>query len=263
MGVRVLLVLPDLSEAKAEALRRVSRVMGPLDVLVSYSTLVWKPGVLPRLSALRGEGVLGLVMLDSGAYHLARKGIEVPVEDYARAASRGLWSLVVAPDVPGDPAATLARTRLFARLHPGRFVPVVQGRKPEEYALSLQALWREGLLDRAPHVGRGMLLGIGGLDGGRRRVSFIADLLRRLGGEARRLGVEPVFHLFGAGARIVRGLRRRGLLELVYSVDSSGWLAEIQYRRRTVYRASGPVEANAAAIRGYLTRVTAAAGATV
>ncbi|GAB6148689.1 hypothetical protein [Stetteria hydrogenophila] len=41
----------------------------------------------------------------------------------------------------------------------------------------------------------------------------------------------------------------------MYSVDSSAWQAEVRWRRRTHYGAAGTLEANLAAITGYLARV--------
>ncbi|MEB3860645.1 MAG: hypothetical protein GSR84_00310, partial [Desulfurococcales archaeon] len=80
---------------------------------------------------------------------------------------------------------------------------------------------------------------------------YIAALVR----EAEREYPWARLHLFGAGARILAGLARRGLLGQVYSVDSSGWLAEIMWRRRTVHNADTPLEANARAIEAYIEKV--------
>ena len=124
--------------------------------------------------------------------------------------------------------------------------------KAYRLALEAERLASRGLLEWSPRLpGDRRLLGLGGLDGPRRRISYIASLLEEV--ESRLDGVS--LHLFGVGARILAGLARRGLLDLVYSVDSSGWLAEIRFRRRTHYRAPGVVEANAAAMRGYLARL--------
>ena len=264
--VRVFLVLPDLSGAKAAALRAASRLVGPVDVLVSASTLAWKPGVEARLASLRLEpGVLGLVMLDSGAYHHARGAARVGVEWYAGLAARlatgGLADLVVAPDVPGDPEETLRRTLEFAPAYPGQFVPVAQPPRgppdPAGHARQLDSLARHGLLERAPRLPGGrVLVGLGGLDGPRRRTAYLAGLLGVVEGEWPGVAL----HLFGAGARHLRALARRGLLHMIYSVDSTGWLAEIRYRRRTVYNAASVEEANASAIIGYLGRARAATG---
>ncbi|MEB2837021.1 MAG: hypothetical protein GSR80_000319 [Desulfurococcales archaeon] len=258
--VRVFLVLPDVSEAKCRAIC----LAGPLDVLVSYTTLKWKPSTLARLLALRRRGCLSSVMLDSGAYHLARLGARVDPREYAADSRSGLgpaWDLVVAPDVPGDPEATLERTLEFIQSYGAPFLPVAQPppgpADPRRHALEAERLVSRGLLEWSPRLPGGRrLLGLGGLDGPRRRVSYIAGLLEEV--ESRLGGVS--LHLFGVGARILAGLARRGLLGLVYSVDSSGWLAEIRFRRRTHYRAPGVVEANAAAMKGYLARLARVLG---
>jgi len=267
--VRVFLVLPDVSVAKVRALcGAAGRLGGPLDVLVSYSTLLWKPVALGRLRRVVGGGCVSPVLLDSGAYHLATRGLQVDVEGYASLARRlsveGVAGLVVAPDVPGDPGATLERSLSFSRVYPGSFVPVLQppGGGPVDpvlHAAQLLRLEEAGLLDRAPRLPGGrVLVGVGGLDGARRRAPYVAGLVRIL---AEDYGYAAL-HLFGAGARLLRSLARRGLLDAVYSVDTGAWQAEIRYRRRTELGAEGVVEANTLAIERYLERVHRAAEAT-
>ena len=237
--VRVFLVLPDLSFAKAVALSEV----GGVDVLVSYSILVMKPGMRDRLEAVRDR--LGVVMLDSGAYHHARGVVDVDPVEYASFAweNRRLWHLVVAPDVPGNPGETLRRTLIFDKHYPGEgYIPVIQGGRVEDYLGMLRELEAQGL------ASEGFLVGVGGLDGEKRRIAFLSKLLSKLPDKYR-------YHLFGVGARILRGLARRGLLYKVYSVDSSAWLMEIRYRRRTVYKASDLITAEILGIKGYLERV--------
>ncbi len=247
-GPVVFLVLPDLSRAKVEALS----LLGGVPVLVSYTVLRWKPGMIPRLWGLRRSGAVGRVMLDSGAYHLARVGEEVDPGEYAGFALEhgGLWDLVVAPDVPGDPAGTLRRTLVFAQAYPGRFLPVLQGQTPSEYLWSLRALEREGLTERAPRQDGAPVLGVGGLDGEKRRTAWIARLLRALPDTYK-------YHLFGIGIRVLRGLRRRGLLPLIASTDTTAWLAEIRFRRRTIHNATTTIEANTTALRAYLEKAQA------
>ena len=133
-------------------------------------------------------------------------------------------------------------------------MPVLQGEDEEGYSRLLRSFEAEGIIDRAPRAPDGRpIVGVGGLDGDRKRVGYVSRLLRRLPSDYS-------YHLFGVGVRVIRGLRRRGLLDRVYSVDSSGWLAEIWFRRRTVYGASGVVEANLAAMRAYIGKAQAAAG---
>ncbi|MEB3789835.1 MAG: hypothetical protein GSR72_08105 [Desulfurococcales archaeon] len=250
MSVRLFIVLPDVSEAKSEALAKLGANGSRPDVLISYTIVKWKPISLERLRALRRRKVLGYVMLDSGAYHLMKIGEEVDVEAYTRVIeeNRDLWDFVVAPDVPGDPRATLERTLWFMESYSGEFLPVLQGNSPRDYVLFLEELASYGVTDRAYTVDGKPVIGVGGLDGYKKRVSFVAEVVRMLA----RYNV--LLHIFGVGIRVLKGLRRRGLLKNVFSVDSSGWLAEIQWRRRTIYGAVTPVEANMHAIRGYLGR---------
>jgi hypothetical protein len=253
--VKAFLVLPDLSARKAEALCKA----GAVNVLVSYTITRWKPSTLERLRSTRESGCLGEIMLDSGAYHRF-KGFRVDLQDYALLALEhsDLWDLVVAPDSIEDPLGTIERTLRFASIYPHDFVPVAQPppgpRDPRKHALEAERLAGMGLLERAPKVPGGRLLGVGGLDRARRRISYIARLVE----EVEKLGLDVKLHLFGVGARILKGLASRGLHDLVYSIDSTGWLAEIIFRRRTVYKAEDVVEANASAIRGYLERLTEA-----
>lgn len=239
--MRIYIVLPDLSTAKVRAVEIASRE-ADFGVLVSYSTIKMKPLTLERLSALRSRTEVP-IMLDSGAYHMARLGIEVKVRDYAELASRHsrLFDVVVAPDVPGDCRATLERTRAFSRVYGGEFMPVIQGRSLEEYLRCSQEL------EDIPVAVRG----VGGLDGHKRRASFIVSVVKSL---------PRGLHLFGAGARAVAGLSKARLLDKVASIDSAGWLAEIRFRRRSVLGADSVVEANAKAIKVYVERVKRAAG---
>jgi hypothetical protein len=248
--VKVFLVLPDLSRRKAEALERLHGLGFDVRVLVSYTILTSKPGMLEALRRLRMEGVVGEAMLDSGAYHMLRLGVEVNVSSYAEFASRhgSLWDYVVAPDVPGSPRETVARTMEFSRAYRGAYMAVAQGASVGEYVAVAEAL--------AGVPGALGVLGVGGLDGERRRLGFVSELVRGL--------AERGFtrlHLFGAGAKHVRGLARRGLLGYVASIDTTAWLAEIIYRRRTVYWVEDVVEANVAAITGYLDRISRAVAA--
>lgn len=256
--VRVFLVMPDMAPAKIHALCSA----GAPDVLVSYSILVWKPVTAERLKAVVERGCVGSVMLDSGAYHHARGEFRVDVDEYAsrawRLAVEGLAEYVVAPDVPGDPKTTLKRTLQFSKAYPGEFIPVAQPPPgppdPKAHANELQGLALKDLLERAPKVPGGRLVGLGGLDGPRRKTGYLVDLVRKI--EDLRLDIK--LHLFGVGARLIKSLAARGLLNMVYSIDTGGWLAEIRFRRRTRYRALTTLEANTAAIKGYLERLATA-----
>ena len=250
--VRVFLVLPDLSERKTRALDALYELGYSINVLVSYTILVSKPGMLNSLKALRDGGVIEEVMLDSGAYHVYMRGASVSVHKYANFASTHarLWDYVVAPDVPGDPLETIKRTREFSKIYHGDYVPVAQGCSVEEYLETAR------ILVELP--GSTVILGVGGLDSSRRRIGFISSLVRSLAETGHRK-----LHLFGVGARHLRGLAKRGLARYIASIDTTAWLAEIVYRRRTIYGADGVVEANIAAITGYLRRIQRAVNTTI
>jgi len=254
--VHVFLVLPDLSESKLAALE-LARSVEPR-VLVSYSTFLTKPGSVARLGRLAGAA--SELMLDSGAYHHARGVVKVSVGEYAGFASRhrGLFDLVVAPDVPGDPEASLERTLEFLEAYGGPVVPVAQPPpegKARDHARQLEALEANGLLDSAPRPRGRPLVGVGGLDGERKRAAYLAELVREISDS---YGGAVDLHLFGVGARLLRSLARRHLLDNIYSVDTGAWQAEIRYRRRTVYAAESTLEANLAAITGYVAKAAAA-----
>jgi hypothetical protein len=239
--VEVFLVLPDLSRGKVEAVVRLSGEL-PVSVLVSYSLFKLKPSSLERLGELRGRSG-ARVMLDSGAYHLRRLGLRVGVVEYARFASkhRRLFDVVVAPDVPGAPNATLARTMLFAELYQHPFLPVLQGLDAEGYL----HVWRRL---RALGLDNGGYVGVGGLDGPRRSPGFVAELAGRLCGLGARL------HLFGAGLRLYKALPPEAR-ECVRSVDTGAWSMEIVYRRRSLLKADGdPAKVNYLAMKSYLER---------
>ncbi len=245
--MKVFLVLPDLSKRKYITLQSLADKGILVDVLVSYTILSSKPSILPKLLELRQTGSIGEIMLDSGAYHIARLGAKIDPLKYSIFAYRWLdmWDYVVAPDVPGDPEATLKRTIEFARYYKDDFIPVIQGVNIDDYILMGEKLIENLGLSHLT------LTGIGGLDGSRRKVKFISSLVERV---LDRLGLNRL-HLFGVGSRIVKALFRRGLLRYIYSIDTTAWLAEIVYRRKTVYGASNVVDANISAIIGYLKRV--------
>jgi len=239
--VKVYLVMPDLSWAKVEALARLSHER-PVSILVSYSTFKLKPVTLERLRELRRRAYSLEVMLDSGAYHMARLGLEISVASYAEFAFKhlNLFDIVVAPDVPGDCGATLERTLEFKRLYRGPLLPVAQGRTVNEYLSCYMRLEEAELVDGA--------LGVGGLDGDRRRVGFLESLLAELCTGTVKL------HLFGIGARLYKTLALR-YGSCVVSIDTGAWQAEIRYRRTTELKTDGDiVELEYRAMKRYLER---------
>ena len=241
--VEVYLVMPDLSRSKVEALVRLSGELR-VSILVSYSTFKLKPATLRGLEELRGRAEVN-VMLDSGAYHVARLGLNVSVEEYARFAERHqrLFNIVVAPDVPGDAEATVERTREFSRVYRGWFLPVLQGTRLEEY------LWCARELREI--VSGGGYVGVGGLDGSKRRVEWLGKLLSKLCGSVE-------LHLFGLGARLTKTLTAR-YGGCVKSVDTGAWSSEIAYRRRSTLGAGGDiVELEYKAMKSYLERFSSA-----
>jgi len=248
--VKVYLVMPDLSRAKVEALIRLSQEQ-LVSILLSYSTFVMKPATLDRLRELRKRASQLEVMLDSGAYHMARLGLEISVASYANFASKhlNLFDVIVAPDVPGDCRVTLERTLEFRELYEGPLLPVVQGRTVNEYVSCYTRLEEAGLVDEA--------LGIGGLDGERRKPGFLGGLLAQLCTNGTKL------HLFGVGARLYKALAGR-YSDCVASVDTGAWQAEIRYRRTTELKADGSMaELEYRAMKRYLERFREKGGAVV
>jgi len=235
----IYLVLPDLSMAKIGAVLRLHGEGFRFGILVSYTTLLRKPEYLGVLRALKAKAPSLPVMLDSGAYHVRALGSRVGVRSYARFAyaNRGLFDLVVAPDVPGAPRATIARTLLFKRFYDGAFIPVIQGVTVEDYT------WCLGEMRRIADVGH---VGVGGLDGERRRPGFLRELLNRLCDDSVKL------HLFGVGPGALARLRE---YDCVVSTDSGTWSMGIIYRRRDL-KAQDPVELNYIAMRRHVERYT-------
>jgi hypothetical protein len=234
---KVYLVLPDLSRSKIEAIVMASRELGNLGLLISYFTLKLKPKTLDRLRELRGRADVS-VMLDSGAYHMARLGLNLDVREYAELASRNdnLFDLIVAPDVPGDPELTVVRTIKFSRLYAGDFMPVVQGRSVEEYVRCYRELRSLGLT-------RYHRLGVGGLERFKREPALLGELVSRL-------CFKPL-HLFGVGSRVLRLISAYD--GCIRSIDSAAWLHEIRFRRRALGDGD-PVRLNYNAIKAYLRR---------
>ena len=235
--VEVYLVMADLSRAKVEALARLSREL-PVSILVSYSTFKLKPVTLSRVRELRARAGVK-VMLDSGAYHMARLGLGVRVVEYARFAERHqrLFDVVVAPDVPGNAKATVERTMEFSKFYNGWFLPVLQGVRVEDYLWCAREL-RDLIEGYA---------GVGGLDRGKRRAEWLEKLLGALC-----RGLE--LHLFGLGARLTKVLvsRFRGC---VRSVDTGAWQAEVTFRRWSELKTDGDmVELEYKAMKRYLER---------
>jgi len=237
--VKVYLVMPDLSWAKVEALARLSRER-PVSILVSYSTFKLKPVTLERLRELRRRAYSLEVMLDSGAYHMARLGLEVSVASYADFVGRHgrLFDVVVTPDVPSDCKATIARTEEFKKLYGGPFMPVLQGRSVDEYVSCYVELRELGLTSNH--------FGVGGLDGPKKSPWFIKDLLARL------CGPDTHLHLFGVGARLYRELSPYH--KCIESIDSGAWQAEIRYRRRELEADGNMAELEYRAMKRYLER---------
>ncbi len=192
-------------------------------------------------------------MLDSGAYHIAFHGLELTPEEYAQRAKylRNHVNLIVGPDIPRNPKKSIDRMLRFSNIYRDEFIPTLQSSNldPDEYLLNLEALEVHGLLKKAPKVHGGKpLIGIGGLVGA--PVKIVASVIDRL-----KDACNCFFHLFGANVRIIKGLARRDLLNKIYSIDTSGWLSDLRWRRRTVYKARDTLEANIKVMIGYLTKI--------
>jgi hypothetical protein len=234
---KVYLVMPDLSRPKLEALVLLSNEIGRLGILISYSTLKLKPKTLDGLAVLKRRADVD-VMLDSGAYHMARLGLKVDVREYADFVSKhgNLFNTVVAPDVPGDPGLTVVRTIKFSKLYAGEFMPVVQGKNVEEYVRCYRELRSLGLA-------RYRRLGVGGLELFKSEPNLLGELLSRL-------CFKPL-HLFGVGSRVLRLVAPYD--GCIRSVDSTAWLHEIRFRRRALGDGD-PVRLNYNAIKTYIYR---------
>jgi len=142
--------------------------------------------------------------------------------------------------VPRDCRATLERTLKFKRLYRGPLLPVTQGRSLDEYVSCYTRLKEAELVDEA--------LGVGGLDGERRKQGFLGSLLAQLCTNSVKL------HLFGVGARLYKALTTR-YGYCIASIDTGAWQAEIRYRRRTELKADGSVtELEYKAMKRYLER---------
>jgi hypothetical protein len=234
---KVYLVMPDLSRSKLEALVLLSNEISRLGILISYSTLKLKPKTLDGLAVLKRRADVD-VMLDSGAYHMARLGLKVDVREYADFVSKhgNLFNTVVAPDVPGDPERTVVRTIKFSKLYAGEFMPVVQGKNVEEYVKCYRELRSLGLA-------RYSRLGVGGLELFKSEPNLLGELLSRL-------CFKPL-HLFGVGSRVLRLVSAYD--GCIRSIDSAAWLHEIRYRRRMLGDGD-PVKLNYNAIKAYIRR---------
>jgi len=157
-------IFQDLSRAKVETVLRLHGEGFRFGVLVSYMTLTRKPEYLGALGALKAKAPSLPVMLDSGAYHVRALGSRVGVRSYTgfAGANRELFDVVVAPDVPGAPRATVVRTLLFNRFYDDTFMPVVQGVRVEDYTWCLGELRR---VTDTGYVGVGGWMGRGGDQG--------------------------------------------------------------------------------------------------
>jgi hypothetical protein len=241
VDVEIYLVMPDLSRAKVEALKKLSRERA-VSILVSYTTFKFKPSTLERLEELRKHANVK-VMLDSGAYHMAKLKLNIDIRDYAHFASRHvkLFDIIVAPDRPGDARATISRTREFYKAYGNPILAVIQGSEVSEYIWCYRELINLGFIDG--------YLGIGGLDGPKRSKKWLSKLLSKLCVDNVKL------HLFGAGARLAKTLTA-SYSWCIGSLDSGAWQAEIRYRRRQLGIDGDVVEANYKAMKRYLLRFT-------
>ncbi len=249
--IEVFFSFPDLSRSKLEALRQLYASDVRVNVLISYTTLRWKPVTLERLKEARSY--LGEVMLDSGAYHIFSGAISYEemasyLSDYSELSSklldRGIVDYAVAPDVPGDRARTLENTLRFMNGDQGGKMSVLQGRSVGEFLDFLTELSSRGLITDP--------LGMGNVNifKGRGRVGMgqLAAVLRAV-----KSVHDERIHLFGANLRI---LSLREVRELLDMCDTASWLYDIRFRRRTVLKAGDTAEATRKAIIYFLERLS-------
>ncbi len=248
---KVFLVFPDLGGAKAEALCMLKRRGVNVNVLISYATLRYKPTTFGKLVKLKQNNCLGEIMLDSAAYHVAFRGLKLSPEEYAEQAKKlsEIVDIIVGPDIPRNPEQTLERLLKFSEIYGEQFIPTIQSKGPSrEYVESLRLLEKHGIIKHAPYINGKPLIGVGGLVG--KKVKEVAEIVKTIS-----LNCKCYLHLFGVNLRAIRGLARRSLLEHIYSIDTSGWLSEIKWRRRTTYSAKSTLEANYLAIMGYIEKL--------
>jgi len=216
VSLKVYLVLASLQKPVFLALERLAREK-QVYVLVSYSILKIKPGMLQELYKLKASINNITIMLDSGAYHVKRLGVRIDVREYVDFINKHgkLFDLVVAPDIPGDRVATVQRTKEFMRYYSGSFLPVVQGATISDYLQCYREL--QGLSITTNYWG------VGGLDGSKKKPWFIKSLLAGFCGPNIRL------HLFGVGSRLYKELKRYH--KCIESIDTGVWSKELKYRR--------------------------------
>lgn len=248
--LRVFLVFSDLSDAKVSALCSMAKSGAKINILVSYTTLK-KQSTLTKLNDAIHRKCISSVMLDSGAYQIMTRRLDLPVKEYLNLVMgvRHLVDLVVGPDVPRNPRATLERLLLFSELFKEPFIPTLQSQSEHNgYVISLKQLDKHGLLDRAPVIKGRPLIGVGGLVGRRpEEIGVVVEKVRSI--------CDCYFHLFGVNVRTLRYLKRKSLLGSVHSIDTSGWLSEIKWRRYTVYKAKSINDAYKLGILGYLNKL--------
>ena len=249
--VKIFFSFPDLSKSKLKALKQLYASDLMVNVLISYTTLRWKPITLERLKEVRRY--IGEVMLDSGAYHvfsgvISHREMARYLSEYvllsSRLLERGIIDYAVAPDVPGDTERTLKNTIKFLDGNAEGKVSVLQGKDVSEFLRFFKELSNQGLITDP--------LGLGNVNAfkerGKEGMEQLIELLR----EVRSFHSGRV-HLFGANMKILKIKEVRVLLDMC---DTASWLYDIRYRRRTVLKAKDTVEATRKAIIYFLERLS-------
>ncbi len=249
--VKVFFSFPDLSKSKLKALRQLYTNDLMVNVLISYTTLRWKPVTLERLREAREY--VGEVMLDSGAYHvfsgaISHREMARYLREYALLSSELLEGDVidyaVAPDVPGDTERTLKNTIRFLNGSPEGRISVLQGRDVDEFLGFFEELSDLDLVTDPLGLGNVNVFKERRREGMKQLVEVLSEVRSSYSGRV---------HLFGANLKILGVREIRDLLDMC---DTASWLYDIRYRRRTVLKAKDTVEATKKAIIYFLERLS-------
>ena len=235
----LVLTEPELREkvyALAEIVRRMPYIRKFIGILFSYS-LVLDQGeqVIQYVKTLRNLGFE--IMLDSGAFHVL--GRKIPLNEYLKLLDRYiefvnryiyLFDWIVTMDVPCDSRPDVRVQKLSNRAKieltidntlriidkisdPRKFMIVVQGYHPEEYAYCCELYKRYGIV--TARVGVGSLCIRKYSENAVQEVKQILETVRQ------HLPSWVRLHAFGLN---IRFLRHKEIRSLLNSSDSNSWV---------------------------------------